>query len=165
MRSEALSAWRAVSPSPRGGTSMTELKGYHAHIYYDPASRPTAERLCDAIDAARDSAADLSHRAVADRRRLTGFKWSWRGGRQPPPLAREPACVIRLIGRAPQRSDGREIAPCQRRRQFLLCGRISPADARDDPHPAGEPRGVAARITGLAGDHQKATPAFGIGQR
>ena len=28
---------------------MTELKGYHAHVYYDPATRPTAERLRDAI--------------------------------------------------------------------------------------------------------------------
>jgi aromatic ring-cleaving dioxygenase len=24
--------------------SMTELKGYHAHVYYNPATRPTAER-------------------------------------------------------------------------------------------------------------------------
>ena len=28
---------------------MTELKGYHAHVYYNPATRPTAERLRDAI--------------------------------------------------------------------------------------------------------------------
>ena len=28
---------------------MTELKGYHAHVYYDPATRPTAERLRDTI--------------------------------------------------------------------------------------------------------------------
>ena len=28
---------------------MTELKGYHAHVYYDTATRPTAERLRDAI--------------------------------------------------------------------------------------------------------------------
>ncbi len=24
---------------------MTEVKGYHAHVYYDPATRPVAERL------------------------------------------------------------------------------------------------------------------------
>src|ERR1700756_5899322 len=28
---------------------MTELKGYHAHVYYDTATRPTAERLRDTI--------------------------------------------------------------------------------------------------------------------
>jgi aromatic ring-cleaving dioxygenase len=28
---------------------MTELKGYHAHVYYDPSTRPTAEKLRDAI--------------------------------------------------------------------------------------------------------------------
>jgi aromatic ring-cleaving dioxygenase len=28
---------------------VTELKGYHAHVYYDPTTRPTAERLRDAI--------------------------------------------------------------------------------------------------------------------
>ena len=28
---------------------MTDLKGYHAHVYYDPATRPTAERLRDTI--------------------------------------------------------------------------------------------------------------------
>jgi DOPA 4,5-dioxygenase len=28
---------------------MTELRGYHAHVYYDPATRPVAERLRDAI--------------------------------------------------------------------------------------------------------------------
>jgi len=28
---------------------MTEVKGYHAHVYYDPATRPVAERLRDAI--------------------------------------------------------------------------------------------------------------------
>jgi DOPA 4,5-dioxygenase len=28
---------------------MTELKGYHAHVYYDVATRQTAERLRDAI--------------------------------------------------------------------------------------------------------------------
>jgi aromatic ring-cleaving dioxygenase len=28
---------------------MTELKGYHAHVYYDTATRPAAERLRDAI--------------------------------------------------------------------------------------------------------------------
>jgi DOPA 4,5-dioxygenase len=28
---------------------MTEIKGYHAHVYYDPATRPTAERLRDTI--------------------------------------------------------------------------------------------------------------------
>jgi DOPA 4,5-dioxygenase len=28
---------------------MTELKGYHAHVYYDSATRPAAERLRDAI--------------------------------------------------------------------------------------------------------------------
>jgi aromatic ring-cleaving dioxygenase len=28
---------------------MTEVKGYHAHVYYDPATRPTAERLRDTI--------------------------------------------------------------------------------------------------------------------
>ena len=28
---------------------MTELKGYHAHVYYDPTTRSTAEHLRDAI--------------------------------------------------------------------------------------------------------------------
>jgi aromatic ring-cleaving dioxygenase len=28
---------------------MTELKGYHAHVYYDPTTRPIAERLREAI--------------------------------------------------------------------------------------------------------------------
>ena len=28
---------------------MTELKGYHAHVYYDAATRPTAERLREMI--------------------------------------------------------------------------------------------------------------------
>jgi len=28
---------------------MSENKGYHAHVYYNQASRPTAERLRDAI--------------------------------------------------------------------------------------------------------------------
>ena len=28
---------------------MTELKGYHAHVYFDAATRPLAERLRDAI--------------------------------------------------------------------------------------------------------------------
>ena len=28
---------------------MTELKGYHAHVYYNQTTRPTAERLRDAI--------------------------------------------------------------------------------------------------------------------
>ena len=28
---------------------MTELKGYHAHVYFDAATRPAAERLRDAI--------------------------------------------------------------------------------------------------------------------
>jgi aromatic ring-cleaving dioxygenase len=28
---------------------MTEIKGYHAHVYYNPTTRPTAERLRDAI--------------------------------------------------------------------------------------------------------------------
>ena len=28
---------------------MTEVKGYHAHVYYDPATRPIAERLRDTI--------------------------------------------------------------------------------------------------------------------
>jgi len=28
---------------------MTEVKGYHAHVYYGPATRPVAERLRDAI--------------------------------------------------------------------------------------------------------------------
>jgi DOPA 4,5-dioxygenase len=28
---------------------MTEVKGYHAHVYYNPATRPTAERLRDTI--------------------------------------------------------------------------------------------------------------------
>jgi hypothetical protein len=49
--------------------------------------------------------------------------------------------------------------------QSFLHRRISPADAGDHAHPAGEPRGVAIRVTGLAGDHQKVTPPFGIGQR
>ena len=28
---------------------MTEVKGYHAHVYYDQSTRPTAERLRDKI--------------------------------------------------------------------------------------------------------------------
>ncbi len=28
---------------------MSELKGYHAHVYYDAATRPVAERLRDTI--------------------------------------------------------------------------------------------------------------------
>jgi aromatic ring-cleaving dioxygenase len=28
---------------------MTQVKGYHAHVYYDPATRPTAERLRETI--------------------------------------------------------------------------------------------------------------------
>jgi DOPA 4,5-dioxygenase len=28
---------------------MTEVKGYHAHVYYDAATRPIAERLRDTI--------------------------------------------------------------------------------------------------------------------
>jgi DOPA 4,5-dioxygenase len=28
---------------------MTELKGYHAHVYYDPNTRPVAERLHETI--------------------------------------------------------------------------------------------------------------------
>jgi DOPA 4,5-dioxygenase len=28
---------------------MTELKGYHAHVYYDPSTRPTAERLRETV--------------------------------------------------------------------------------------------------------------------
>jgi aromatic ring-cleaving dioxygenase len=28
---------------------MTDLKGYHAHVYFDAASRATAERLRDAL--------------------------------------------------------------------------------------------------------------------
>ena len=28
---------------------MTEIKSYHARVYYNPAIRPTAERLRDAI--------------------------------------------------------------------------------------------------------------------
>jgi aromatic ring-cleaving dioxygenase len=28
---------------------MTELNGYHAHVYYDPTTRPIAERLRDTI--------------------------------------------------------------------------------------------------------------------
>ena len=28
---------------------MTELKGYHAHVYYDPTTRPIAERLRDTL--------------------------------------------------------------------------------------------------------------------
>jgi hypothetical protein len=72
--------------------------------------------------------------------------------------------VIRFIRGTSQGSDGGEIASCQRRRQSFLRCRIPPADARDDPHPADEPSGVAARVTGLPGDREKATPAFGIGQ-
>src|SRR5205814_8590399 len=34
---------------PAGEPAMTELKGYHAHVYYDPTTRPTAERLRDTI--------------------------------------------------------------------------------------------------------------------
>jgi DOPA 4,5-dioxygenase len=28
---------------------MTEIKGYHAHVYYDPATKPTAARLREAL--------------------------------------------------------------------------------------------------------------------
>jgi DOPA 4,5-dioxygenase len=28
---------------------MTEVSGYHAHVYFDPASRPVAQRLRDTI--------------------------------------------------------------------------------------------------------------------
>jgi len=28
---------------------MTEIKGYHAHVYFDPTTRPMAERLRDTI--------------------------------------------------------------------------------------------------------------------
>ena len=28
---------------------MTEVKGYHAHVYYDPATRPVAERLREVV--------------------------------------------------------------------------------------------------------------------
>jgi DOPA 4,5-dioxygenase len=28
---------------------MTEVKGYHAHVYYNPATRPIAERLRDTL--------------------------------------------------------------------------------------------------------------------
>ena len=28
---------------------MTEVNGYHAHVYYNPATRPTAEQLRDTI--------------------------------------------------------------------------------------------------------------------
>ena len=28
---------------------MTEVVGYHAHVYYDPTTRPTAERLRDTL--------------------------------------------------------------------------------------------------------------------
>jgi aromatic ring-cleaving dioxygenase len=28
---------------------MTEVVGYHAHVYYDPATRPAAEMLRDTI--------------------------------------------------------------------------------------------------------------------
>jgi len=28
---------------------MTEIRGYHAHVYYDPATRPIAERLRELI--------------------------------------------------------------------------------------------------------------------
>ena len=28
---------------------MTEVKGYHAHVYYDPSTKPVAEKLRDAI--------------------------------------------------------------------------------------------------------------------
>ena len=30
-------------------TSTTRIEGYHAHIYYDAASRPAAEKLAEAI--------------------------------------------------------------------------------------------------------------------
>ena len=28
---------------------MAKIKGYHAHVYFDAATRPTAERLCNTI--------------------------------------------------------------------------------------------------------------------
>jgi hypothetical protein len=58
---------------------MTDIKGYHAHVYYDPVTRSTAERLRDAIisrfavarhadvDAVRNFAAALSERLAAER--------------------------------------------------------------------------------------------------
>ena len=35
-------------------TDIDGIEGYHAHIYYDPDSRPQAERLREAIGAAFD---------------------------------------------------------------------------------------------------------------
>jgi aromatic ring-cleaving dioxygenase len=32
-----------------GEPPVTELKGFHAHVYYDPTTRPVAERLRDTI--------------------------------------------------------------------------------------------------------------------
>jgi aromatic ring-cleaving dioxygenase len=44
-------ALRCASPISisSGVPAMTELKGYHAHVYYNPATRPVAEGLRDTI--------------------------------------------------------------------------------------------------------------------
>jgi aromatic ring-cleaving dioxygenase len=34
---------------PKGFADPSEIRSYHAHIYYDPATRPVAERLRRAI--------------------------------------------------------------------------------------------------------------------
>jgi len=38
-----------LARNPTGEHAMSELKGYHAHVYYDAATRPVAERLRDTI--------------------------------------------------------------------------------------------------------------------
>jgi hypothetical protein len=69
-----------------------------------------------------------------------------------------------LLGCAPQRSDGGEIASSQRHAQSLLCREVPPADAGDHPDSTGEPRAVGIRVA-QPGDHHKATPPFGTRQR
>ena len=38
-----------TSPQPTGPRSVSDIVSYHAHIYYDPATRPAAERLRDRV--------------------------------------------------------------------------------------------------------------------
>src|ERR1700733_5709172 len=41
--------FRDRKSKPDGGYPMTTAIGYHAHVYFDPTTRPVAERLRDAI--------------------------------------------------------------------------------------------------------------------
>jgi DOPA 4,5-dioxygenase len=44
----AVTTERAM-PQSRPDTDAARIEGYHAHVYYDPATRPVAERLRAAI--------------------------------------------------------------------------------------------------------------------